>query len=35
MLVLYEYYYDEIYKPTEFEISGDAKRKLKPISIRF
>jgi hypothetical protein len=29
MLVLYEYYYDKIYKPTEFEISGDAKRKVE------
>ncbi|MEZ4690926.1 MAG: hypothetical protein R3A12_12385 [Ignavibacteria bacterium] len=29
MLSIYEYYYDEIYKPTEFEISGDAKRKVE------
>ena len=29
MLALYEYYYDEIYKPNEFEISGDAKRKIE------
>ncbi|MDQ3022526.1 MAG: tubulin-like doman-containing protein [Bacteroidota bacterium] len=29
MLVLYEYYYDVIYKPAEFEISGDAKRKIE------
>ncbi len=29
MLSIYEYYYDEIYKPTEFEISGDAKKKVE------
>jgi hypothetical protein len=29
MLALYEYYYDIIYKPQEFEISGDAKRKVE------
>ena len=29
MLAIYEYYYDDIYKPTEFEISGDAKRKIE------
>ncbi|MEO8448106.1 MAG: hypothetical protein ABI528_11445, partial [bacterium] len=29
MLSVYEYYYDIIYKPTEFEISGEAKRKIE------
>jgi len=29
MLAMYEYYYDKIYKPKEFEISGDAKRKVE------
>ncbi|MEO8666235.1 MAG: tubulin-like doman-containing protein [Ignavibacteria bacterium] len=29
MLSIYEYYYDVIYKPSEFEISGDAKRKVE------
>ncbi|MDQ3194234.1 MAG: tubulin-like doman-containing protein, partial [Bacteroidota bacterium] len=29
MLSVYEYYYDVIYRPTEFEISGDAKRKVE------
>ncbi len=29
MLAIYEYYYDEIYKPSEFEISGSAKRKIE------
>jgi len=29
MLAIYEYYYDEIYKPVEYEISGDAKRKVE------
>lgn len=29
MLAIYEYYYDDIYKPTEFEISGDAWRKIE------
>lgn len=29
MLAMYEFYYDEIYKPAEFEISGDAKRKIE------
>jgi len=29
MLAIYEYYYDEIYRPMEFEISGEAKRKVE------
>jgi len=29
MLAIYEFYYDIIYKPQEFEISGDAKRKVE------
>lgn len=29
MLSIYEYYYDVIYKPNEFEISGHAKRKVE------
>ncbi|MFZ1322299.1 MAG: tubulin-like doman-containing protein, partial [Ignavibacteria bacterium] len=29
MLAIYEFYYDEIYKPAEYEISGDAKRKVE------
>ncbi len=29
MLAIYEYYYDDIYKPSEIEMSGDAKRKVE------
>lgn len=34
MLSIYEYYYDEIYKPAEFEISGEAKRKIETYQYR-
>lgn len=34
MLSLYEFYYDIIYKPNEFEISGDAKRKVETYQYR-
>ncbi len=29
MLSIFEYYYDVIYKPTEFEMSGEARRKVE------
>lgn len=29
MLAIYEYYYDDIYKPSEVEMSGDAKTKVE------
>lgn len=29
MLAIYEYYYDDIYKPSEIEMSGDAKTKVE------